>query len=112
MAPLPEFELGRYQYCGNDKDCVLAQNGCCDCANGGQDIAINKDRAAAFQARFNCLHVNCGDKIGDPVCASGVISCVNHKCKYFSDAKPKPKPTPVVKKKKEADDDDDLDLDK
>ena len=83
--PLSAFDLGKYQYCGSDKDCVLAQNGCCDCANGGQDIAINRERVSAFQSRFDCLHVNCTEKASDPACASGVVSCINHKCRYISD---------------------------
>lgn len=82
--PLSEFELGRYQYCGADRDCVAANNGCCDCANGGADVAVNRERLAAFQARFDCLYVSCTEKDTVPPCGSGVISCVNHKCVYFS----------------------------
>lgn len=84
--PLTAFELGRYQYCGADADCVLAQNGCCDCANGGEDVAVNKERLAAFRARFDCLYVNCANKEVFPACGTGVVSCVNHKCKYFPDS--------------------------
>lgn len=82
--PLSEFELGRYQYCGSDRDCVAANNGCCDCANGGGDVAVNRERLAAFEARFDCLYVSCGEKDTVPPCGSGIISCVNHKCVYFS----------------------------
>ncbi len=80
---LPKFELARYQYCGDDRDCIIVSNGCCDCANGSPDVSINKDRLAAYEARFNCVDVLCGEKSVDPICGSGVVSCVNHKCKYF-----------------------------
>ena len=86
--PLSDFELARYQYCGSDKDCMVAQNGCCDCANGGEDVAVNKERFDAFRARFDCLYVNCGDKEAVPACTSGVVSCVNHKCLYVGDGPP------------------------
>ncbi len=82
--PLSDFELGRYQYCGSDRDCVAANNGCCDCANGGADVAVNRERLAAFEARFDCLYVSCTEKGAMPPCGSGIISCVNHKCVYFS----------------------------
>ena len=29
-GPLSAFELGRYQYCGEDRDCMFAVHGCCD----------------------------------------------------------------------------------
>ncbi|MBP9837724.1 MAG: hypothetical protein KBC84_03330, partial [Proteobacteria bacterium] len=81
--PLNAFELGRYQYCGVDKDCIVVNNGCCDCANGGVDVAINRERQAAFNERFNCMGVSCGRKTIDPICGSGLISCVNHKCVFY-----------------------------
>jgi hypothetical protein len=83
VAPINDFELGRYQYCGSDSDCIVANNGCCDCANGGKDVAVNKDRLADFRKRFDCLYAKCGDKRRDPICGSGVVSCIMHKCKYF-----------------------------
>lgn len=83
VTPINDFELGRYQYCGADSDCVVANNGCCDCANGGKDVAVNKERLADFQKRFDCLYAKCGDKRADPICGSGVVSCVMHKCQYF-----------------------------
>lgn len=80
---LSKFELGRYQYCGDDRDCIVVSNGCCDCANGSPDVSINKDRLPAFQERFSCVDVICGEKSADPICGSGVVSCINHKCNYF-----------------------------
>ncbi len=82
--PLSSYELGRYQYCGDDRDCMPAVNGCCDCANGGEDVAVNRERFESFRARFSCLSVGCGEKNGQK-CGTGLVSCVNHKCRYFSD---------------------------
>lgn len=81
--PLSEFELGRYQYCGADKDCMVVNNGCCDCANGGKDVAINKERLQAFKSRFDCIQVVCTQLAAEQLCGSGLLSCINHKCKYF-----------------------------
>lgn len=81
--PLGEFELGRYQYCGADKDCMVVNNGCCDCANGGKDVAINRERLQAFKDRFDCMQVMCTQLAAEPLCGSGLVSCINHKCKYF-----------------------------
>lgn len=91
--PLSEFELGRYQYCGEDRDCVAANNGCCDCANGGKDVAINKERTEAFKARFDCMQVMCTEMAAEPMCGSGLVSCVNHRCKYFERSEAAPIPT-------------------
>ena len=80
--PLTEFDLGRYQYCGSDRDCVVAINGCCDCANGGVEVAVNRTRLEKFRSRFECLKVNCGKKIPAPACGSGVVTCIEHRCRY------------------------------
>ena len=85
--PLSTFELEKYQYCGDDRDCVVAVNGCCDCVNGGVEAAVNKDRLDAFHGRFDCLYVQCSHKPAKPPCANGVVSCIDHKCKYFDDVK-------------------------
>jgi hypothetical protein len=85
--PLLDFELAKYQYCGNDTDCVIAINGCCDCVNGGIEVAVNKSRLEAFRSRFDCVHVVCGLEPADPVCGSGVVSCVSHRCQYLDDRK-------------------------
>jgi hypothetical protein len=86
-APISEFDLGRYQYCGNDNDCVVATNGCCDCANGGADVAVNKERLAAFRENFNCLNVACTEMAVEERCGTGVVTCVNHKCNYVKSTK-------------------------
>ncbi len=82
---LDDFEVGKYQYCGTDADCVKANNGCCDCANGGADVAVNKDRYKEFRDRFNCIDIMCTEMAAVPPCGSGVVSCLDHKCHYVSD---------------------------
>ncbi len=83
--PLSDFELARYQYCGDDRDCTIVVNGCCDCANGGQEVAISRDRVEAFKKRFECLYAQCEHRPAVPPCKNGVVSCLDHKCKYFDD---------------------------
>ena len=82
---LNDFELAKYQYCGRDSDCVVSINGCCDCANGGIEVSVNKDRVESFRSRFDCLHVACTRRAASPPCQSGVVSCVSHRCQYFDD---------------------------
>lgn len=84
---ISDFELARYQYCGQDSDCVVSVNGCCDCANGSAEVAINKSRLKDFRKRFDCLKYSCGDKDPDPRCGNGVVSCISHKCEYYDDVK-------------------------
>lgn len=84
--PLGAVDLKRYQYCGSDDDCVKANNGCCDCANGGEDVSVARDRLNDFNLRFECQEAHCTKKAAVPECSSGVVSCVNHQCKYFTDA--------------------------
>ena len=82
-TPLDKLELSAYQYCGSDSDCVYANNGCCDCANGGEAVAVNKERLKDFRARFDCMKTMCTRMAAVPACDSGVVSCIEHRCKYF-----------------------------
>ena len=79
---LPESEYHSYQKCGLDTDCVVVQNGCCDCANGGEDIAINKLYLDKFKARFSCEQIMCTMMAAVPPCGSGLVSCVSNSCHY------------------------------
>ena len=78
-GPMPEPQTRKYRACSTDADCIVAQNGCCDCANGGEDIAIHRDQARAFQARFQCSG-GCTEMAGD--CARGTARCDDHLCTY------------------------------
>lgn len=78
-APMEEPLTRKYRACAVDADCVLALNGCCDCANGGQDIAVRRDQAAAFEARFHCTG-ECNEMAGD--CRQGTVRCEDQLCTY------------------------------
>jgi hypothetical protein len=80
---LSEFELAKYQYCGQDSDCTVSFNGCCDCANGSPEVAVNKARLEDFRSRFQCLSVACGTVDANPHCGNGVVTCVSHRCQYY-----------------------------
>jgi len=82
--PIDAFELGKYQYCGKDSDCVVAVNGCCDCVNGAEDVAVNKGHYDSFRTRFRCLSMLCPE-LDNTKCAKGVVSCIEHKCNYLTD---------------------------
>ena len=81
-APLPASELAKYQACTRDTDCVYAQNGCCDCVNGGADVAINATHVADLRGRFKCEGVPCTRMAAVPECGSGQVSCASGKCRY------------------------------
>ena len=78
-APMAEHLTREYRACSTDGDCVVALNGCCDCANGGQDIAVRRDKAAAFRARFQCSGA-CTEMGGD--CGRGTARCEQRLCTY------------------------------
>jgi hypothetical protein len=78
-APMEERLTREYRACAVDADCVVVLNGCCDCANGGQDIAVNREEAAAFEARFHCTG-ECNEMAGD--CGQGTARCEDQLCTY------------------------------
>jgi hypothetical protein len=77
--PLQAHLTLEYRACTTDTDCVLALNGCCDCANGGEDIAVSREHAAAFKARFSCA-VGCTEMGGN--CGQGTVACEDKVCVY------------------------------
>ena len=76
---LNEGELNKYQYCGSDADCIVVRNGCCECE---AFAAINKEHQATFESQFDCLKASC-PTTDTTSCKQGVVSCVEHKCRYF-----------------------------
>jgi hypothetical protein len=82
VPPLAASELTQYQACTQDADCTHAQNGCCDCANGGEDTAVNKQQLSAFRARFDCKDTPCTMKLAVPDCGSGTVHCTSGRCTY------------------------------
>ncbi len=81
-GPLPEPATREYRDCQEDADCVFANNGCCDCANGGEEIAVSTARLADFEARFDCEGVACTEMARSPACGCGIASCVEGLCTY------------------------------
>lgn len=63
--PLPAEYFRAYQTCDHDSDCVRANNGCCDCANGGEVIAIHRKHEKDVRDLFRCPHVMCTQRAGD-----------------------------------------------
>ena len=83
--PLSADDLQKYQVCQTDADCVYANNGCCDCANGGQAIAVNKALLDKFQQLFDCDLVACTLMAAVPPCDAGLASCQDQVCVYVRD---------------------------
>jgi hypothetical protein len=80
--PMAEPETRAYRACKADSDCVYAQNGCCDCVNGGEAIAVNRDKVGEFKAKFDCSEASCTAKMYMEGCDSGVASCKLGLCQY------------------------------
>ncbi|MEI6093373.1 MAG: hypothetical protein WCQ47_06795 [bacterium] len=83
-TPLSDTETLKYRTCNTDADCIVAENGCCDCANGGADISVNVDKLPEFRQNFSCKNVMCTEKAAVPACGSGTISCKANLCEYTS----------------------------
>jgi hypothetical protein len=80
--PLPASELMPYQRCEVDQDCMWATNGCCDCANGGTEVAIARAQEAAFRARFDCENLPCTTMGRRPPCGTGKVACESERCVF------------------------------
>ncbi len=73
--------LDEWKVCSQDLDCVETQEGCCNCANGGIQMAINKQYLDEWQ---NILDNSCQDVgcLAFVNCKQGSIICENDKCKF------------------------------
>lgn len=83
ISPISKEELAEFQSCQSDSDCTIAQNGCCDCANGGEDVAVSKDSLDEFLALFSCADILCTELGREPVCGSGSAKCTDGLCEYL-----------------------------
>jgi hypothetical protein len=79
---LTEAETLPYRDCTAASDCVYTTNGCCDCANGGEDIAVNKTKLADFKGLFSCEGISCTLLAPVMPCGSGTVSCKEGICEY------------------------------
>lgn len=75
--PLSKEALLEYQTCQINEDCVYAQNGSCDCNNGGEATAINRQKSLEFKLLFK--EIPCTLK-GGPWCPKGIATCVKNRC--------------------------------
>lgn len=78
--PMPEDRAREYRTCERDEQCVYTHNGCCDCMNGGADIAVRRDRLSAFRAQFDCADIGCTEMGGN--CGEGRVACERGLCVY------------------------------
>lgn len=79
---MADAELRGFQGCEADTDCVFANDGCCDCANGGRETAIARTKEAEFRARFDCANRPCTMRARVPECGCGTVACVEGACAY------------------------------
>lgn len=77
--PLPEPETRAYRACTHADECEYVTNGCCDCNNGGADLAVRRDMKAEFRKRFVCDQP-C--TVVGPLCGQGTVSCEQGLCTY------------------------------
>ena len=75
-------DLAPYQGCSADADCVYAQNGVCDCGNGGAATAVNKSMLAKFNSSFDTRDVSCTLLVKIPPCESGTAACKAGLCEF------------------------------
>lgn len=85
-APLSASELQPFRGCQKDDDCVWVQNGCCDCANGGEDTAVARSKVTDFRARFACAGVGCTEVDREPACGAGTVACEHGACVFHPEA--------------------------
>jgi hypothetical protein len=95
-GPLSDSLMLQYKDCQKDEDCIWVKNGCCDCANGGKDDAINEDRYLDFQDNFDCTNVTCTMMEANPPCGSGTVTCRSGKCEYTAFDLDLPDPEPEI----------------
>jgi hypothetical protein len=80
---LPEEATRKFRSCAQDADCVYVQNGCCDCVNGGGELAVNRGKVQAFRAEFICTEKTpCSMVDRIPACGSGAAICSQGLCVY------------------------------
>lgn len=69
--------------CKTDADCVLIDETCCGCNQGGKKIAVNKTHADNLKItrKDSCLQTVCMQMISnDPSCKQHHAKCVDNNC--------------------------------
>lgn len=82
---MPEPQTRAYRACTSHAQCTYVQNGCCDCANGGQDFAVARDQVNAFRSQFQCTG-QCTEMYRE--CRKGKIACEQGLCVYHEPGTP------------------------
>ena len=77
--PMEEHFTLDYRACETDDDCVYANNGCCNCANGGASIAVSRAKYREFRDRFICTGP-CTEMGGN--CFEGTVACEDKLCVF------------------------------
>ena len=62
-------------------------NGCCDCVNGGRDLAVSRVLLEEFRGHFVCSG-RCTMKAALPPCGSGSVECDQGLCVYLPPPRP------------------------
>jgi len=75
--------------CTEDSQCVTATNGCCDCGNGGTEIAVLSSKKSEFVSdqQGKCGMTMCTLMARQPPCfhpSTGSVKCVANKCTWMS----------------------------
>ena len=86
VGKLGREETLTYRTCTQDTDCIYAQNGCCDCANGGEAIAVKMSKLVEFEALFNCEKIVCTEIAANPPCEQGTVKCESRVCEFIRSA--------------------------
>ncbi len=82
VGKLSAEETLQYRSCREDTDCIYAQNGCCDCANGGEAIAVKINKLVEFEALFECENVVCTEIAAVTPCGQGIAKCEAGVCEF------------------------------
>lgn len=80
---LSEQQIREFQGCNADSDCIYVNNGCCDCANGGKETAVNKSKVDAFKNALICSNTSCTERGRVRPCGSGHTKCENNLCIFI-----------------------------
>ena len=83
IGKLSSKELLKYQQCNSDDECITVTNGLCDCANGGEEVAINANHSDSFNEIFGDKMGVCTLMIRAIPCGIGAgNTCENNVCRF------------------------------
>ena len=90
VNPLQEIPESQLRACSTSAECVKAVEGCCDCANGGRNTAINRKFLSPWlkKREAGCLTVMCPAVLStDPSCSeTHSPQCVEGTCQLTAKA--------------------------